>query len=83
MLYAAVASDVRFVVLARRPKQLSLRIARYPLRERWPEDIDVRVDQNAMHVVFHNATATEREDVLEVLQAVLAHFGCTARFEEL
>lgn len=81
-LHASVASDIRFVVLARRPKQLSLRIATHPPRERWPEDLDVHVDQDGVYVVFHCATAAEREDVLGIISEALAHLGCV-RFEEL
>lgn len=83
LVHASVASDVRFVVHERRPKQLSLRIARHPPREQWREDVDVRVGQDGVYVVFHSATAAEREDVLEVLRAALAHLGCSADFEEI
>jgi hypothetical protein len=75
--------DSRFVVLARDPIRLSLRLAKNPLRAQWPEDVDVRLDDAGIYVAFHGGTSADRADVLGILQQALARSGRAASFEEL
>jgi hypothetical protein len=78
-----VSRDARFVVLSQHPKGVSLRLAKYPPREKWPEDVDVRLDDAGVYIAFHRGTATEREEVLGVVREALTRSGCVAVFEEL
>ncbi len=60
---------------------LSIRIAKLPIRAWWPEDVTLTLG-DAIDVLFHGGTRADREELLQLLAALLAKHGHDQPFEE-
>lgn len=65
------------------PAHLALRLAASEQRDRWPDDLELRVAGNETLLTVHALDRDGRRRVVQLADAFLAARGIEARFEEL
>lgn len=60
---------------------ISIRIAKLPIRPWWPEDVTLTLG-DVVDVLFHGGTRADREELLQLLAALLAKHGHAQPFDE-
>ena len=79
----ALEMDARYALLpSTEPNRILGRFAKYAVREKWPEDIEVVFDGRKLRVLFHSGHRVDILAFLAALKAALADNGYDCAFDE-
>lgn len=82
VLEECTRSDSYEVLPSSKPDLVSIRIAKYPRREVWVEDVVVQFEDERVCVAFHSTHGDDREAFVRFLEAVLGKLGRAVAFVE-
>jgi hypothetical protein len=81
--FRGLANRGRWAPLSSGDDSLVLRDIRQPERDRWPEDVEVRVQGRKVYVLFHSGSPDDHVQFLQELSDQFQSAGIALEFSDL